>query len=288
MTKKGNHMGFVTLEDLYGRVDLVIFPRVWEQVYHLVEIDKVLQAEGRIDASRGDPKVIVDTLKRVTQEELRSGGSGSGKKNEETPLPADEDELLEDFLPDLPFDEDLTDAFEPEDSADSEDETSDQDEDPENITPAESQPEDNPGTPISDDQAPDDGKGLEPSETRDLSEQRPGFSTPKRQNLRGAYHLYSPSLAKADPLPHPDQKPRCIYITLNSCGDKNTDVRRLRLLHDILVSRPGRDAFAFRVCENGCKYEIDFPNVTTGLTEPLIQKLEGLMGANNIQITQLT
>jgi DNA polymerase-3 subunit alpha len=288
MTKKGNHMGFVTLEDLYGRVDLVIFPSVWEQVYHLVEIDKVLQAEGRIDASRGDPKVIVDTLKRVTQEELRSGSSGFGKKNEETPLTADEDELLEDFLPDLPFDEDLTDAFGPEDPGDSEDEISDQDEDPENITLVESQPEDDPVPPINDDQAPDDGKGHEPSETRDLSEQRPGFSAPKRQNLRGAYHLYSPSLAKAEPLPHPDQKPRCIYITLNSCGDKNTDVRRLRLLHDILVSRPGRDTFAFRVCKNGCKYEIDFPNVTTGLTEPLIQKLEGLMGANNIQITQLT
>jgi hypothetical protein len=88
-------------------------------------------------------------------------------------------------------------------------------------------------------------------------------------------------------LPHPDQKPRCIYITLDSCGDKYKDVRRLRLIHDILISRPGRDQFAFRVNENGCRYEINFPNVTTGLTEPLIQKLEGMMGANNIQITQL-
>ena len=29
LTKKGNNMGFVTLEDLYGKIDLVIFPQVW-------------------------------------------------------------------------------------------------------------------------------------------------------------------------------------------------------------------------------------------------------------------
>jgi hypothetical protein len=53
-----------------------------------------------------------------------------------------------------------------------------------------------------------------------------------------------------------------------------------------LVSRPGRDQFAFRVRENGCFYEINFPNVTTGLTDTLIQKLRGLMGDQNIDITQ--
>jgi hypothetical protein len=94
-------------------------------------------------------------------------------------------------------------------------------------------------------------------------------------------------LPRPEPLPQPDQKPRLICITLVSCGDKSQDVRRLRRLHDILVSRPGRDRFAFRVKENGFWYEIDFPNVTTGLTDTLIKKLEGLLGSNNIDIAQL-
>lgn len=100
------------------------------------------------------------------------------------------------------------------------------------------------------------------------------------------FHILKPSFLKAEPLPNPDQKPRCIFITLDSCGDKHQDVRRIRRIHGILISRPGRDKFAFRVKENGSLYEINFPNLTTGLTDPLINKLEGLMGAKNISITQ--
>jgi len=105
--------------------------------------------------------------------------------------------------------------------------------------------------------------------------------------ISAGFHILKPNLPKPEPLPNPDQKPRCITIKLSTCGDKHKDVRRLRLVHDILVSRPGRDQFAFRVQENGCMYEINFPNVTTGLTETLIHKLEGMMGANNISISHI-
>ena len=101
------------------------------------------------------------------------------------------------------------------------------------------------------------------------------------------FHVLTATLPKPDPLPHQDQNPRCVYITIDSCGDKCQDVLRLRRIHDILVSRPGQDQFAFRVRENGFWYEIDFPNATTGLTEPLVNKLKGLMGPNNIQIAPL-
>ncbi|MDY6845843.1 MAG: DNA polymerase III subunit alpha [Chloroflexota bacterium] len=287
MTKNGNNMGFVTLEDLFGRIDLVVFPRVWERAYHLVEMDKVLQAEGRVDASRGEPKVIVDVLKRVSQEELRSGGDGFGLK-EENPAPSDEDDFLEDFLPDLPFEQDQSMVSNVGEEADLDEEISLNDETPQDIAPSEPQTkEDAIGASVRVEQP---SKGMEESELPEIKsavDQKTPLGVRGKRNPRGGFHLYSLSLAKAEPLPHPDQQPRCIYITLDSCGDKHKDVRRLRLIHDILVSRPGRDLFAFRVYENGCWFEIDFPNVTTGLTEPLIQKLEGMMGANNIQITQM-
>ncbi len=101
------------------------------------------------------------------------------------------------------------------------------------------------------------------------------------------FHVLKASILKPEPLPHPEQKPRCVYITLDPCGDKNQDVRRMRRIHDILISRPGKDRFAFRVCENGRKFEITFPNMTTGLTETLISKLKGMLGTHNIDITQL-
>jgi DNA polymerase-3 subunit alpha len=284
MTKKGNNMGFVTLEDLYGRMDLVIFPGVWDQVYHLIELDKVLQAEGRIDASRGDPKVIVDSLKRVTQEELRNGQKDSGEPQQ--PEQLDEDEFLEDFLPDLPFEADLSDSNEDLDDGESNDGI---DENPGDFNPTPSTTrkdavqsiDDDPG-----DMGDEAGQNNQSSDMRESIEQKKKVQDQEKTIQRGGFRMFTPPLSKPEPLPHPDQTPRCIFITLNSCGDKCKDVRRLRRIHDILVSRPGRDQFAFRVHENGWWYEINFPNVTTGLTEPLIQKLEGLMGANNIQISQ--
>ncbi len=101
------------------------------------------------------------------------------------------------------------------------------------------------------------------------------------------YYMVRPPLQKPEALPKPNQQPRCITITIHSCGDKGQDVNRLRRIHDILISRPGRDTFAFRVREKGYLFEINFPNVTTGLTEPLIRLLEGMMGPNNIDIIYL-
>jgi hypothetical protein len=43
----------------------------------------------------------------------------------------------------------------------------------------------------------------------------------------------------------------------------------------------------FHVCENGWQYQIDFPNVTTGLTDPLVSQLMSLMGSQNINIAHL-
>ena len=68
-TKTGKMMGFVTLEDVQGNIELVVFPRTWEQHGEVFEIDRVLMIDGKVDAQSGDPKVLVDNvsteLKRV-------------------------------------------------------------------------------------------------------------------------------------------------------------------------------------------------------------------------------
>ena len=61
-TKTGKSMGFVTLEDLQGTVELVIFPRTWEKASQIIEFDKIILAEGRVDVESAEPKVLVDTI----------------------------------------------------------------------------------------------------------------------------------------------------------------------------------------------------------------------------------
>ncbi len=345
-TKNGKSMGFATLEDMYGKMDLVIFPQAWDKYYHLIQMDSVLQAEGRVDLGQGDPKILVNKLIPVILEDLEATPStASQTPNAAQPSTTPEDDFLEEFLPDIPFD-DLP-AMEDEDEDDEEDDpqdmnSEDQPESTENSTgldkpspetaepaahyaetslgdPAASPHEADPASlPALDGERTDD---LTPSWAQSPPEPPPDFDEyydvlPNREPVNSAaaapaarlemsarmdvdlqvqerpesparYYVYKPSLTQTEPLPKPDQKPRCITITLDSCGNKEQDVLRLRRIHDILISRPGRDKFIFRVCENGFRFEIDFPNVTTGLTEPLVNQLEGMMGSSNIIIAYL-
>ena len=61
-SKAGKPMGFVTLEDIQGTVELVIFPSTWAKVKELVEYDRIVLVDGRLDLSGGDPKVLVDKM----------------------------------------------------------------------------------------------------------------------------------------------------------------------------------------------------------------------------------
>jgi len=268
----------------------VIFPQTWEKVYHLVDMDRVLLAEGRLDTAQGDPKVLVDKLTPVSLDDLAMDSSDQSP-DDGPPLRSTlredlDDDLLEDFLPQLPMD-----GIKPASPLGNK--PQDPPRDPpgerhagaeegeaealgrvaENV-PADSTPQ--PDIPEDGDPYPD---GAQPSQSRtaQVREQPPPVG----------FHVLKSPLPKPELLPRADQKPRCIKITLDSCGDKQQDVRRLRRIHGILISRPGRDLFAFRVRENGYCYEISFPNVTTGLTDTLIHKLRGLMGDQNIDIAQL-
>jgi DNA polymerase III subunit alpha len=288
LTKNGKNMGFATLEDLYGKIELVIFPQPWEKYYHLIEIDKILRVEGRVDASQGDLKILVEKVNGISMDELRVTNNNDFANQE--PSTMTEDDFLEDFLPDLPFDEispaDSQVSMDHENTVGSEDNPNNESHAKGAESGSQSKRETSLNYESSLDPSTSSGsQTLNPSQNHDsqtTDTQLDTVSQPKRE-----FHVFTAPLPKPEPLPNPDQKPRCIFITIDSCGDKGQDVRRLRRIHDILVSRPGRDQFAFRVREKGYWYEIDFPNVTTGLTDPLIHKLEGLMGTKNIDIAQL-
>ncbi len=61
-TKTGKSMGFVTLEDVAGSIELVVFPKTWEKNWQTFEVDAVVLVDGKVDAQSGDPKVLVDSV----------------------------------------------------------------------------------------------------------------------------------------------------------------------------------------------------------------------------------
>lgn len=75
-----------------------------------------------------------------------------------------------------------------------------------------------------------------------------------------------------------------IIITIESSGNKYMDVKRIRLIHDVLVDRDGHDTFTFRINESGNWYEIDFPHSSTDISLSLINNLKRILGEDNIEI----
>jgi DNA polymerase-3 subunit alpha len=61
-SRSGKDMGFVSLEDIQGTLELVIFNRVWQGLQGKLEQGQIAVARGRVDAGRGEPKILVDEL----------------------------------------------------------------------------------------------------------------------------------------------------------------------------------------------------------------------------------
>ena len=61
-TQSGKAMGFVTLEDLQGQIELVIFSRAWKDISTWLALEAIVVATGKVDRERGEPKILVDSM----------------------------------------------------------------------------------------------------------------------------------------------------------------------------------------------------------------------------------
>jgi DNA polymerase-3 subunit alpha len=72
VTKNGRNAGakmaVFELEDLQGKVEVVMFPKKLEQYAELVEVDNVLFVKGKVDCQRETPNILCDEL--ISMEEM--------------------------------------------------------------------------------------------------------------------------------------------------------------------------------------------------------------------------
>ena len=61
-TRNGSQMAFVTLEDQFSSIEMVVFSDPFSESRALLETGIVLAAKGIVDKSRGEVKLIVETL----------------------------------------------------------------------------------------------------------------------------------------------------------------------------------------------------------------------------------
>ncbi|MCA6501978.1 MAG: OB-fold nucleic acid binding domain-containing protein [Pseudanabaena sp.] len=65
VTKKGDRMAILQLEDLTGSTEAVVFPKTFDKVKHLLEKDKRLMVWGKIDRRDEQTQLIIDNMQSI-------------------------------------------------------------------------------------------------------------------------------------------------------------------------------------------------------------------------------
>jgi DNA polymerase III subunit alpha len=297
-SKAGKPMGFVTLEDLQGTVELVIFPRVWERVETIIDFDKIVLVDGRVDLEGVEPKLIVDNLTTEFSMVVGSQASRPEPAIEKTqsvknPLlkqnrsmdvfddapPPPPDDL---FPPDWEVLNDMVGLVQVSENIEVDAAVSVKQEI--NKTMYDGGLPENRSSIVND-------AGLlsvnyEPEKSEALqkvkAEQEPGVPIISQP---ASHYIVSPTETHQ---PGEDQDVRMLTVVFRSTGDKTRDVLRLRRIHGIITSYPGNDRFGFHVFERGRGYLLEFPNFTAGICNEMLARIRPLVGVENIRIDVIT
>jgi DNA polymerase-3 subunit alpha len=66
LTKTKSQMAVLTLEDLHGTIEAVVFPRIYERSAEVFREDAILVVEGKLDTRSDRPQVVVDRAEEWT------------------------------------------------------------------------------------------------------------------------------------------------------------------------------------------------------------------------------
>jgi DNA polymerase III subunit alpha len=334
-TKTGKAMGFVTLEDVQGVVELVVFPRTWEQVEKEISVEDIVLVDGRVDNAQAEPKILVDRITKdltVTTSAEPPPPRGNGffvQDFEESPIEADwtpepevgaySNEGVEQGLETEPAADEVAQsacripegqgplpgveiaavmqapphtASVLEKSHPPADRTTGRDEEA-------WQGSDNWGA---DGPPPPDAflhnweaekLILKDPDKIELVQEEPVKALPEQAVKNVEVSIFPEEEAGINTLPPFILSPKSdeesgpthmITVILRSTGDKTRDVLRLRRIHGIITSYPGRDRFAIHMFEKNSGYLVEFPNFTTQHCSELISRLRVLVGSENIRV----
>jgi len=65
ITRKGDRMGFITLKDLKGNIDVVVFPDLYEEASQCLKGGKLLLVKGRVDIGDSKTMLIASNIKTI-------------------------------------------------------------------------------------------------------------------------------------------------------------------------------------------------------------------------------
>ncbi len=321
VTKTGKPMGFVSLEDIQGIIELVLFPRTWTRCQPLLEVGRIVLIEGKVDAQSTPPKILVDAVKTEfkylesadkvpappaalkprteTESPRRPNASpsapkpASAKATPSAPNMRPVKQVAEsapsyDDMPPPPdnFPPDWENEWQPSFEA--------------NQIAARPEPKFKTNETIAPPREEIPSVESEPEETepasspitneREKHQSEVAGLTPVVESVyetpepRLPPSLYVP-LAQTEDREHPPQQ---ITVILRPTGEGELDKRRIKAVYGTLISFHGRDRFSFQIFEMGKGHLIDFPSDTTRICPELLERLKKVVGEETWRVEPIT
>ena len=312
-TKTGKPMGFVTIEDIQGNIELVLFPKTWTRTREMLTVGQIIVVDGKVDTSNTPPKILVDGIKTdmtvaadevpvvdfdspkpppkpllykpVPSPALAPGASVDQTQGRPVPVKKATQPAVAESTSAYAADADFDDMPPPPDNFPAGWENEWQPSFDNAQIAARPEPKK-----VSQDNIP-----ITP--LRAIPESLPVVSEPdEREQVEASREsglplhavplpsLYIP-LAKEEDRDHP---PKQITIQLRSTGDKERDKRRIKTVYGTLISYHGRDKFSFQIFESGKGHLIDFPSDTTRVCPELLERVKKLMGEESWRVEEIT
>ncbi len=263
ITKKQERMAFVTLEDMHGTLELVVFPRTYSETENLWVENNLLVIEGKVEKRGSGVNLLVDKAQNYVETYLPDESSPPAPVD-----PVEADDLLVQPEEDLVLDEE--EVFE--------DDTFDEDDEEVFGPPPDLGPH------------PLEALGLTAAAPKEPAPPPQTTSAPAENGSPGGYRApvyvepVEVSVAEPNPSENRVARPREIRVVLKRTGNLDVDRRHLAEVCDLFKRYRGRDRFFLIIPQNGGWVEIDFPNDPTGWCESLEAELQTHPGVESIHV----
>ena len=287
-TRTGETMAYVSMEDIHGTVEVVIFPRLWKQKGNLVRPEAILIVVGRAEVGGREPRVVAedlrdqDTLVRPLEDLREEEAFVALWENMEEPPSAVRTGLEDSSALAGPVLE------KPSLST------------PDSMSGREGKP---PGAP---------GEGLRSGRHEETTSHLPAPSAEASWSPENSGWHPSPNVGKAARAPDLEGSPsdslgpmkeetpsgeptvppgpraapsRHILVYFYRTEQLEEDLRRLQEVHRVLTERPGPDPFSVVVVyPDRRQVRLRFPHHGTTYSPELLARLESLLGPDSVRV----
>jgi DNA polymerase-3 subunit alpha len=264
-TKTGKAMAFAGIEDLSGQIEVIIWPSTWEETKDLWQADRLLLLRGKIDAERGEPKLLCDTATTNFDVVVPVDANGETVEYDEPPMPSAS-------MGDYDAGDEPPSGFENMPGIELA---------PAGQVPSPQNPPSN-GVPVSG--KPATGRLETHPVAAQLRAKAAAVASPPPPPS-GRFVPPSPVTAPVAEAQVATVVRSHIRVIAQRTGDPNRDNRILERIHGALVSQPGHDTFSIALADGDDIMEFEFPKNTTSCTPALLEKLARIVPSESIEIS---